>query len=392
MTKNKKIAIVLIVLAVLLGINVYALKALARKHFSGKFANSVIASPAEFSTNLKLISPEDLDNLQETSIRSSTGDGMVIAISESQNPDILQAVFEDGFFVRWKAKEQSDIANQRLFSLQTSDAEIKKLPVYMINACIGFNNDGSYLITPNKVLSDGLSGYVEWNTETIMSTGIIDNNYYQSLAIYPTRDLDFQSTKKSVGFYYGFASENAGGGLILTREDEEPDLARIAVDPLGDYFAVVDESGEILAGDISLFKNSDYDGSRSYLSSPISYQLFNLTGNEINTVDLKFDQTHSWLAWLTDEDIVIWSLKNYVFPLHLRKELKGGNTISFDRTGRVLAVATLKGITIFDVENKIIIREYPVGEVTALYFSRDNRLLIWGDTEGNVHLWGVPQN
>jgi len=61
----------------------------------------------------------------------------------------------------------------------------------------------------------------------------------------------------------------------------------------------------------------------------------------------------------------------------------------FDRTGQILAVATKNGIMVFNLAEKKLIEEYQVGEVTALYFTRDNRLLIWGDAQGAIHFWGV---
>jgi len=190
-----------------------------------------------------------------------------------------------------------------------------------------------------------------------------------------------------VGDYYGFASEGAGGGIDILRERYRmSDFTRLAIDPMGDYLAVADESGNILVGDISSFKSPEREGFFEYATR---YRLFGYSGKDIRTVDLEFDPTHSWLGWLTDERLVVWSLKNYVFPLEFKTNLQDGNVICFDRTGKILAIGTKNGLKIFDVKTEKEIANYSVGEVSTLYFSRDNRLLIWGDVNGNTHLWGI---
>ena len=169
----------------------------------------------------------------------------------------------------------------------------------------------------------------------------------------------------------------------------ESRISQIAVDPLADYLAVVDQSGKIFFDDISLLKEDSIDGKSLYFS-PIEYKLSpNIKGGSINTIDLKFDETHSWLGWLNDQGLTIWNMKNYLFPIHFRMSLEKGNVISFDRAGKIIAVATQNGITFFDIGNETKLYELAVGEVTALYFSHDNRTLFWGDTKGKIHLWGV---
>jgi hypothetical protein len=36
-----------------------------------------------------------------------------------------------------------------------------------------------------------------------------------------------------------------------------------------------------------------------------------------------------------------------------------------------------------------LIKEFATPKITSLSISSDNRLLIWGDREGTIHVWGV---
>ncbi len=84
-------------------------------------------------------------------------------------------------------------------------------------------------------------------------------------------------------------------------------------------------------------------------------------------------------------------LQNLLFRIGLDISLNGGELLAFDRTGEILVVAAGEKLIFFDLKRNKQVAEYALEtEVTSLYFSRDNRLLIWGDADGNVHLWGVP--
>jgi WD40 repeat protein len=103
------------------------------------------------------------------------------------------------------------------------------------------------------------------------------------------------------------------------------------------------------------------------------------------------DPTRRWLAALTDQEMAVWDMQRLLFARQLSLSVSDGTDIAFDQEGKLLALGTKRGITIYDVEQAKQVAEFNVGEVTAIYFTRDNRLLVWGDSEGNLHLWGVPQ-
>ncbi len=377
-------------------------KILTRKHFSEKPLPPQISISIKSGVNLRQLTPESAVQLKEISIfRNEQKDGVPVAIEGSADISDLFVLYENGKIYRWDLQSHDIIASDILFAGQKE----RRLPVYLINAGVSFSKDGKYAITPNEILSNGIYGLNYWD---LVSRKLIYCNGEEkycpgwppgddsvtSLQIHPIRDLFFTAHSHIVDGTYGFIKTNGTGGsfFIRTGQYEDPTISRLAIDTTGDYLAIADEKGNIQVGDISAHKQPMQNEQNNYgFSSNVYYRLSSFSDKKIKTVDLKFDETHSWLAWLTNQQLVIWSLHNYIFPLHLNIKLEEGNAIRFDHTGKLLAIATQNGFLIFDIEKGKIISEFPVGEVTALYFSKDNCMIMWGDSKGDIHIWGVPK-
>jgi len=106
-----------------------------RKHFTEKPVSSNISSPSGTPNEIELISLATVEDLHELFLLPKNEMGMVIAIAEAQEPDILQVVYENGAFIRWEMNSQKILALQPLFSGQTEEKMgSNKLPVNKINA------------------------------------------------------------------------------------------------------------------------------------------------------------------------------------------------------------------------------------------------------------------
>jgi len=379
----------------------FALATLQRKHFSEQSAPPEISPPIGVSTDLQPILPQNVENLREQFTFPRNRTGSVLAISESAIPDILQSVDDDGILTRWQMSSQKALATQTVFAVETESTEPA---AYEINSGISFSKDGSFLITPNEVIANGIYGLNVWNTDSAkqldcMGHARVQNcidwgssdDTFRSLALHPTRDLYFVAWDANIDAWYGFASGGGNGGSFTIKREEPfgtPQIMRLAMDPHGDYLAAVDVEGNIQVWDISAHKSPMINEQYHDYSAVASYRLSGSPAN-VTTIDLQFDPTHSWLAWLTDQQLVVWSLNNYILPMRFRTNLIDPNVLSFDRTGQLLAVADHTAILVFDVGKRTQIASFPVGDVTALYFTRDNRLLVWGDANGSIHAWGV---
>jgi len=385
--KNKMIVTITILVcigAVAFLINLLTKSVIARKHFAEKPLSPQILDSTEFSRMMESINMENMKSLKELESFQNEELGMVVALSEAPDRNILQAVYENGILVQYDLITQKIITSESLFARQFNPDV--PLPVYKLNSGINFNRDGSLLIAPTNVVNNRLHGEVVWNTNRKSITLKTENYDFQALQLHPIQDTSFIVFEETddVSYRLGVGSKFVGGGMLAVERYNVANLTRIALDPNGDYLAAVDINGSIIIGDVSTFS-----GQEGFFEYGTLYRLLGYAGKDIVTVDLEFDDTHSWLGWLTDEKLVVWSLRNYAFPLEFKTNIKDAKALAFDHTGKILAVATQNGIKIFDVEKGKQIIDYSVGDVTTLYFTRDNRLLVWGDANGNVHLWGV---
>lgn len=404
MNKKKVIIIFIVVTLVLitLGINIVP-EIMGRAYFSNKSVPPSIHSPADISADLKQITRDNAGRLEEISKISQTGDGFVVDMAESADSKKLLAVYGNGTFISWNIIENTITLNGSFFVLKNNkEIDIATLAISDITRQVSFSQNGNWVLTPSEISPEGSIGFNIWDTNTAVRIDCFgEEEYcpnggafkYSGQVLHPTRDLYFNTLGHTVNGWYGFSRTRETGGSFNVRAAPDstnvPQITRLAIDPLGDYLAIADSSGCIQLGDISEHKlpiqEEQYHGFSHEAKYCLSYQ-FNQV---INTTDIQLDETHSWIGWLTDEELVIWSLKNYLFPLYMKMKIENSNAIEFDKTGRILAIATSKGILLLDINSKAKITEYPVGKVTALHFSNDGRAMFWSDVNGNIHIWGV---
>jgi WD40 repeat protein len=111
-------------------------------------------------------------------------------------------------------------------------------------------------------------------------------------------------------------------------------------------------------------------------------------GDIQEVVAAQFDPTGYWLAFIRGDRVSVWQADKE--KLYLEEDMINAVNLRFDRTGQRLIVAASDKIVIWDLEGKNKIVEYDAPGISALSISDDNRLLIWGDTQGRAHIWGAP--
>ena len=95
---------------------------------------------------------------------------------------------------------------------------------------------------------------------------------------------------------------------------------------------------------------------------------FKLPDDQVETKFAAFDPTRKWLAVITENELAVWNLQNFFFPLQINKSTIGGTTLAFDWSGKVLALGTTGGIQLFGVEQSKLLAEIEMDGVTALFF------------------------
>jgi WD40 repeat protein len=102
----------------------------------------------------------------------------------------------------------------------------------------------------------------------------------------------------------------------------------------------------------------------------------------------KFDPSGRWLAIVRDNYLSVWQVEDE--QAYFEDEVKDFVELIFDQTGQLLIVASENKISTWSLDTKTRLAEYQATGITALSLSDDDRLLIWGDQNGQVHLWGIP--
>jgi len=371
-----------------------------RKLFSQNQLTPAILPPTLISEDLSELTPGNINNLEEISLFQQSEHMQFIVLAELETDRSLLGVTKDGFLYRW-------IPNSSLPSPQVifgvvglTKQQMDNYSIHEISAGVSFNQNGEFVIVPSQLDSGGIYGYNIWDTIGFRLLDCVGKEQYcpgwpqgddsfKNLIIHPTENLILASHAYLLSGWHGFNGYPTNPGDVFHEwTEEELIITRLAIDFHGDYFAFADDGGHIQVVDIRVYKqNAD----RVPVNDSFEINSKKLTGDKTapKIIDLELDDTHSWLGWLTDQSVFLWSFQNYLSPLKFSADIDDGNAISFDRTGNILAVATQTGIEIFNTETGKRIATYPVGDITAIYFSRDNRLLIWGDSNGGIHVWGI---
>lgn len=368
--------------------------------FSQNQMSPNILRPALVSQELAEITPENINNLEELSLFQQHEHMQFVALAELEDDRSLLGVTKDGFLYRWtpNSSSSSSLAVFRIVGL--TKQQVQNFPAHNISAGVSFNQNGELLIVPSQLDAGGIYGLSIWDTQDFSLLYCEGDEQYcpgwpesdfslDSLIIHPTKNLFLYSGEYLLSGWFGFNSYQTDSGDTFHQwTEEELTITRLATDFSGDYFAFADNGGNIKVVDIRVYKQ---DTNRVPINDFFEINSKKLSDAKTTpeVIDLELDDTHSWLGWLTDQNVFLWSFKNYVLPLQFSVEVTNGNAICFDHTGQILAVATQAGIKILGTETGTEIAYYPVGDVTAIYFSRDNRLLIWGDASGNIHIWGI---
>jgi WD40 repeat protein len=158
----------------------------------------------------------------------------------------------------------------------------------------------------------------------------------------------------------------------------------IAFDVQGEFFAAADESGKVA---VYPFRPPAYP-KQAYAVIEKPSRL------GPRPLALAFDQRRRWLAGVRGTELIVWNLQSpwYERQLEVAVGSVSGLTASlaFDPSGNLLGVGTANGWQIWDVKDKKLLAQ-GTGQVYAVTFSPDGRLFAWGDANGVVHLWGVPE-
>jgi hypothetical protein len=149
-------------------------------------------------------------------------------------------------------------------------------------------------------------------------------------------------------------------------------IGSVAFDSRSYRYAVVFQEGRIYV---------------SKIERPLSYQIIaeGKMGNAAVISDTQIDPTGRWLVVAWEDKVSVLSLDNGKVLLEINVT---NPVLTFDRTGELLFVGSEYKLTIYRLREALQISEYDTSGITSLVISDDNRLVIWGDIYGKIHIWG----
>jgi WD40 repeat protein len=370
-----------------------------------------LAQPSPFTQDMPALTPANIHKLETIStIQSSDKPDEIVALYQSMDDMDLLVVHESGLFHRWDLKTNALEAEYEFLAGRRTG--------------VNFNADGSLVITPGKLVSEELLyGYSVWDVNTSEMLDCKGVHCSDNLREYDEQFADaglaLSPNGKWVVEYRGsFASgypthQNANShGKIYVETDSFDDkyytIDQITFDRSGMYIAIAIEQGVLKVYDIeyeflslfelkSLIEEGKIPGvveSDDHIRADYKDRQYGRydDDNPMHTSDLAIDDTRTWLARLTDQEMIIYDLRKRFFPRQLKVPISNGNLLEFNHSGNLLAVATDDEILMFDIAKRKQVASFNVGEATALFFTHDDRLLTWGDADGVIHIWGVKRN
>jgi len=173
-------------------------------------------------------------------------------------------------------------------------------------------------------------------------------------------------------------------GILINGPDSEYwwNIGRVAFDSFHQRYVIICQEGRIEMASIAPPRNGFFRGVDVLIEGK---------KNELSDIPAAvFDPSGSWLAFIRGDQLAIWKIGGHSGDLFLEDRINTAFDLLFDKTGRFLFIASKDKIDVLDVDRKIMAAGYSTPKITAFDISEDNRLLIWGDENGILHVLGIP--
>lgn len=336
--------------------------------------------------DISKINPQQIEELSTLSHSGVTE--TIIAMAQVIAEDKFSAVYSDG--------------DVRLWDLQTKDI-ISEYNVGLVSKeTASFSDDGLSLITPHNILSASVESEYEkvkvidginlWDTRTGTQIGCFgfhcqpEREQYQSATVgstlSPQGDWIVKYGETSLYIIHTTGKlPNVIFNLYYPDSTTKQHISKLSFDPTGEYFAVAYEEGNI-----TIYRfNSVIDNNNIIKALSIS----KVQDIRRPVISMRMDPTRTWLALLYENELQVWDLKSMKNKPSISSAIPSMNTIAFDQSGNLLVVGTKFGLRFIDLRKRSEVAYFDDNEVASMYITTDNRLLVWGDTKGIIHLWGA---
>lgn len=347
------------------------------------------ALPTVSTKILQEITKVDPERIEEIGTLSGSNVGeKIIVMAQLDSTNMLTAVYGNG-----------DI---RLWDIPKKDFVLEYNVGLVSPEATSFSVDGLSLITPNNVSVTSTESEYEtvtvidginlWDTETGTQIGCFGSHcqpqreQYNSVtigaALSPKGDWLIKYAQTTL-YFINIPGQKPNVILDLDNPDnnDEQHISRLSFDPSGEYYSVAYEEGNVTV----------YEFERAMGNDNWSKMLSLGKVQEIRhpVLSQKIDPTRTWLALLYEDNLRIWDLRSARKNPSISLAIPSMTTIAFDQSGNLLVVGTKSGLRFIDLQQKSEVAYFANNEVSSVFITTDNRLLVWSDTNGIIHLWGA---
>lgn len=350
---------------------------------SSNIATSTLIPPNEFTKTYEPLREEKVSSLVEmTSLSSPSFSSPLLKVGYLSEDNIVVGVYKnEGTVVGWKA-DTADIAFNHELGIVSSKA---LLLIASGENLVGPMDHVFKLNSLNQNI-EYLNGIALWDVRT----GIL----IQCIA-YPCQ--------KNSGLQHGFLglAIDLNGERLAFFDESGVGLSSLSGNaPVLDYtINAEDASYSWRIGSVAFDSHNHrlaviFQEGRVYVSNienPLNYQIIakGEKGDIVPITDAQIDPTGRWLLVARGNKTRILNLENGKVLLQIEVS---NPVLSFDRTGELLFVGAGNKLAIYSIVKSLKIFEYDAPGITSLAISEDNRLLIWGDQQGKIHVWGKPSS
>jgi hypothetical protein len=290
--------------------------------------------------------------------------------------------------------------NKEIVRMDVGTGEIESRNILNVSSfrVFGVDEKGEKLL--GAMSSTGLNSsgesteYLEWfaiwdtnsGTQVYCSWGsCIGKDDYGRSAIGASADLDAGIIVFFDEFSFSTRTNEVSGSGLVNGPDSDYwwTIGNIAIDSRNDRVAIVYQEGRIEFDEILSLSPWPFnittaveEGDKGRLQ-PIHAALFDRTGKR--------------LAIVRGDQLSIWDVDDWFEKIVYREDVGVIHGIKFSPSGKFLFLGTDDKIKIINLDKNRLESEIETPQITTLDISIDNRLLFWGDDEGNIHVWGVKK-
>ena len=270
------------------------------------------------------------------------------------------------------------------YDLQTNSILADYILGFAYSNTVAFSTDCSQLIgSKHTQISEGNTEKVNdvrvWDTQE--GTQVNCFGYCvekDNIPMYKGASIDFNGDNIIIYLDSNYTIMGSQNSIVDVRPNHsnKPTIGKIVFSPLSNNYAIA-----YLEGGIEIESNSLFPS--RWISEYNAIDTF-----PVDALSISPDEYY--LARVRNNTLTVWDIQFLNHKIVIDENIDGENILAFDQSGEILFVAGNNHIIIWDIKNNTKLKDLEANAVTCLTVSDDNSL-IWGDSDGTIHLWGVQQ-